>query len=68
MFDGPNSLLKFETDAISNISVGGMGLMPEIGGFCDSEETYKRLKAEAMDKILKSTPKMLRARLESGDF
>ena len=68
MFDGPNSLLKFETDAISNISVAGMGILAEIGGFCDSEETYKRLKAEAMDKILKSTPKMLRARLESGDF
>ena len=31
-------------------------------------ETYNRLKAEAMDKILKSAPKMLRARLMSGDF
>ena len=68
MFDGPTTLRKFEIDTTSKISVAGVRNPAEIGGFCDSEETYNRLKAEAMDKILKSAPKMLRARMMSGDF
>lgn len=68
MFDGPNTLRKFDTDAQSNISVGGFGCDAENAGFCDSNEAYQRLKREAMDKILKAAPKHLRARLTSGDF
>ena len=67
MFDGPTTLRKFEIDA-GNISVAGIRNPAEIAGFCDSEETHNRLKAEAMDKILKSAPKALRARLACGDF
>ncbi|MAF46810.1 MAG: hypothetical protein QGH73_12820 [Rhodospirillales bacterium] len=68
MFDGPNTLRKFETDAQSNISVGGFGCQVENAGFLDSNEAYQQLKKEAMEKIFKAAPKHLRARLTSGDF
>ena len=42
MFDGPTTLRKFEIDTTSKISVAGVRNPAEIGGFCDSEETYNR--------------------------
>ena len=68
MFGGPTTLKNFEIAATSNISAAGIHTPAENAGFCDDADTYNRLKAEVMEKILKSAPKGLRARLASGNF
>ena len=69
MFDGPISKIrKAEIIEQSNVSYNGIGFSSENAGFLDSNEAYQQLKNQAMEKILKSAPKHMRAQIESGSW
>ena len=71
MFDGPsnnpsNSLATLTVSELSTVSIEAISSPTENAGFVDSNEAYQTLKNRAMEKMLKSAPKHMRAMIQAG--
>ena len=69
MFDGPTTnQATLTASELGNISLDAINSPIENAGFVDSNAAYQRLKKDAMEKMLKSAPKHMRALIQTGGW